>query len=59
MQKESGLTSTSTGVAPAKEIAESVGTAVLGTVITSSPGCTPLATRARWIASVPEPTPMA
>jgi len=49
--------STNTGVALAKEMAEMVGTAVLGTVMTSSPGCTPQASKARCSASVPEPTP--
>ena len=57
MVKVRGSTSTKTGLAPAKEMAEQVGTAVSATVATSSPGSTPQARRARWMASVPEPTP--
>ena len=49
--------STKTGIAPAKEIAERVGTQVLATVITSSPYSIPQATKAKCKASVPEPTP--
>ena len=45
--------------APAATMAQTVGTAVLGAVMTASPGPTPQARSARWIASVPEPTPTA
>ena len=45
------------GVAPAVTIAETVGTAVLATVITSSPGPMPKVLSAIKIASVPLFTP--
>ena len=57
IRKSSSLTSTNTGRAPSERIAEAVGTAVLGTVITSSPAATPAAASAIWIASVPLLTP--
>ena len=50
--KESSI-STKTGVAPAKSIAETVGTAVFATVITSSPLPISRAFKERNIASVP------
>ncbi len=50
-------TSTNTGVAPVETIAETVGIAVFGTVMTSSPGPIPSARRARNSASVPLFTP--
>ena len=53
------MTSTSTGLAPANDMAEMVGTAVFGTVITSSPGPISQAFKERCNASVPEPTPTA
>ena len=45
--------STSTGVAPASSMADTVATAVCDTVITSSPGRTPQPRSARCSASVP------
>ena len=52
-------TSTKTGVAPQKDMASAVAMKVLGTVMTSSPGPTPSASRAIQRASVPLPTPTA
>src|SRR5260370_39846715 len=54
-----GWTGTKTGRGPAATMAHTVGTAVLGAVMTASPGPTPVARSARWSASVPEPTPTA
>src|SRR5579871_939788 len=51
--------STKTGRAPVYSIAATEAANVNGTVITSSPGCTPAASNARWRALVPEFTPMA
>src|SRR5947208_1452459 len=53
----SSSTSTNSGSAPACEIASVVAMNVLGTVTTTSPGCTPAAIRANRSASVPLPTP--
>ncbi len=53
------MTSTNTGVAPAITIAPAVATKLLGTVMTSSPGPTPRARRAKKSASVPELSPIA
>ena len=50
--------STKIGVAPTWEMASVVAIKVLGTVMTSSPGPTPVAMRAKRRASVPELTPM-
>ena len=46
IRKSSSRTSTNTGVAPSVRIADTVGTAVLGTVMTSSPAFTPNAASA-------------
>src|SRR4051812_33013922 len=51
-----GSTSTYTGVAPQYEMAHDVAMNVIGTVMTSSPGPTPAARRARCRADVPELT---
>ena len=53
-----GSMSTKRGVAPVETIADMVGTAVFATVITSSPGPTPMALSAKNSASVPLATPM-
>ena len=50
--------STKTGLAPVARIAETVGTAVLATVTTSSPGPTPNPLSPTKMASVPEFTPI-
>ena len=59
MYKNSGSTSTKTGIAPAASIAATVATAVWETVITSSPGPIFNARKANSIASVPLATPIA
>ncbi len=46
IRKSSSLISTKTGRAPRTWIADTVGTAVFGTVITSSPAATPAAASA-------------
>ena len=57
--RSAASTSTNTGLAPQYVIASAVAMKVFGTVITSSPGPTPEASRASQRASVPLPTPMA
>ena len=59
IKKSFSLISTKTGFAPVLTIAEIVGTAVLETVITSSPFLIPRANKAINIASVPLLTPTA
>ena len=51
--------STKTGIAPSSAIAPTVAIKVFAVVITSSPGTTPFALKASFIASVPELTPIA
>ena len=52
-------TSTNRGLAPAWTIASAEAVKVWATVATSSPGPTPRAARARWMAAVPDATPTA
>src|SRR2546422_4708540 len=54
MLRSASRTSTNTGVAPVWTITFAVAGHVIGVVITSSPGPTPSATSARWMAAVPD-----
>ena len=56
MFRSESRTSAKTGVAPVWTITFAVAGHVIGVVITSSPGPTPSATRARCIAAVPDET---
>src|SRR5436309_3273700 len=56
MLRSPSQTSAKTGVAPVCTITFAVAGHVIGVVITSSPGPTPRATRARCIAAVPDET---
>ena len=54
MLRSPSRTSQKTGVAPQCSITFAVAGHVIGLVITSSPGPTPSASRARWSAAVPD-----
>ena len=59
IRPDAGSASQSTGVAPARSIAATVGTQVFAWVTTSLPGPISSARSANSIASVPEATPTA